>query len=97
MGAGVSPLYTTKDRDGFLKNPSANARADVVRVHAAEGEEDLPRVDKRVLNHCRQVERQRNQAVDEAKIDAGQEQKKRTPKIADPYYICKKWLHKGLS
>ena len=67
-------LYT---KDRFLKYLSANARADVVRVHAEEGEEDLPRVDKRVLNHCREVGRQRSQAVDEAKIDAGQEKKRR--------------------
>ena len=49
------------------------------------------------MNHCREVGRQRSQAVDEAKIDAGEEQKKTPTKIADPYYICKKWLHKGLS
>ena len=53
----------------------------------------VPRVDKRILLVSREEERQRFKLVDQAKEEAGQTQPKKK-KRADPYYMCKKWLHR---
>ena len=67
----------------------ASSWCDVVRVG------ELPRVDKRTFNAGREEERKRNSLLEQAQVDAGQNVSGKRSKKADPYYRCKKWLHKG--